>query len=113
MPYISEADRRYVDICVRLLGEDGESPSVENIASILVTVPSGKVKGAFNYFVTRLFCHTFDVKNAGYTQLSDSIAVMVDMEHELRRRVLDPYEDKVIKSNGDLPEFEFLENHLL
>lgn len=104
MPYITQEDRNYIDQQIISM-YDG---TVNLTATILKNAPSGKVKGAFNYFVMRLFCHTFDVGNAGYTDLSDSIAVMGDMEHELRRRLLDPYEDKVMKLNGDLPELEIL-----
>jgi len=109
MPYITQQDRKHIEYQLSELGTMGcmndSGPEIWDIATILLNVPSGKVKGAFNYFVTRLFCQTFDVKNAGYTDLSNAIAVMGDMEHELRRRLLDKYEDVCIEKNGDLSEF--------
>lgn len=119
MPYISKEDRLFIDraLLANFNNEDidnletrGESygmdsATIADLSRIIKGVPSGKVKGAFNYFVSRLFCHVFETHKAGYTQLSDAIAVLGDMQHEMRRRLLDPYEDKAIEKNGDLEEF--------
>ena len=112
MPYISKEDREHLDYSFNdMFNHDFDNTGTlgfeQMLSAIIKNVPSGKVKGAFNYFVTRLFCHVFEAdKCSGYTDLSNAIAVMGDMEHELRRRLLDKYEDKVIKQNGDVPELE-------
>jgi len=106
MPYITQQDRDHINNAFRgLATQDIEINVIEDLATVLKTVPSGKTKGAFNYAVTRLFCHTFGIGQIGYTELSDAIAVFGDMDHELRRRVLDEYENSVILKNGDLEEF--------
>ena len=58
--------------------------------------------------VCRLFMLVFVTrkKSVGYTELSDAIAVFGDIQHELRRRLLDPYEDEAIEKNGDVYEFK-------
>lgn len=101
MPYIEpKSDRQHIEDELTIL-------DIPELAGILRTVPSGKVKGAFNYFVSRLWLNTFFPNGKlGYTPLSDAIRVFNDMEHEMERRLMDKYEDKAIEKNGDLPEFE-------
>lgn len=115
MPYIDAVDREYIDehlshyIDSFFSSREEDSPGIEikDIADILSSVPSCKIKGAFNYFVSRLWMNTFfpDGK-IGYTGLSDAIAVFEDMHAETRRRLMDPYENECITKNGDVPEFE-------
>lgn len=98
MPYISQEDREHIESFDYL-----RDVPYEIMGQALRSVPSEKTKGAFNYFVTRLWFETFQPK--GYTDTSDAIAVFADIQHELRRRVLDPYEDSVIEKNGDVEGF--------
>ena len=116
MPYIDDADRKYIDDSFsgwvsrcHVLEKDNAVGSygvqIDDIANLIRCVPSGKIKGAFNYFTSRLWSHVFQVEQLGYTGLSDAIAVFNDMSCETRRRLMDPYEDKCIKKNGDLPEW--------
>jgi len=107
VPYISQEDRQHIDYQLQMLSEAarGDSTfavSLVDLSRILQTVPSGKVKGAFNYFTSRLFLQTF--LHSGYTETSDSLAVFTDMEAELRRRLMEKIEDGAISKNGDLPE---------
>lgn len=37
-----------------------------------------------------------------YTSISNAVSALEDAAHELRRRFLDPYEDKQRKKNGDI-----------
>lgn len=106
MPYISEEDREHIDKQLRYLGFQAIDIEVWQVADILSKVPSGKTKGAFNYFVTRLWLNTFfpNGDDIGYTSLSDALAVFSDMEHEMRVRIMDKYERRAMKMNGDLPE---------
>ena len=101
MPYIvPETDREHI----------GER-AIAYLALLARTVPSKKKKGSLNYSVTRLAMQVFEPQ--GYTDTSDMINAILDASDglrdaaiELRRRVMDPYEDKMIKKNGDIPEIE-------
>jgi hypothetical protein len=105
MPYISTNDRESIEEALpHFETSGGFSLRVEDIGDILKSIPSGKIKGAFNYFVTKLWFATFCP--AGYTDMSDALAVFNDMDHEIRRRTMNPYEDVCIQNNGDLEEFE-------
>jgi len=108
MPYIasfidevSGEDRAHIDQCLT----DFASTDFPDLAEIIRTVPSGKIKGAFNYFCCRLWLNTFFPDHKiGYTSLSDAQGVFMDMLLEMNRRLMIPYEDKAIEKNGDLPE---------
>jgi hypothetical protein len=82
------------------------------------------VKGDVNYTLTRLILGWLKPQNAwGYTSLSTCVGVMHDVyemlpvypeearyvardvEFEIRRRLLDPYENAAIFKNGDVKEF--------
>lgn len=119
MPYISQEDREYIRL--RMKAWDRDVPGgvldgytlemdIATISNWLQSVPTGKTKGAFNYFVTRLLLETFwrTKGQVGYTSLSDGVRVLRDIANEIERRILNPYEDKAIEKNGDLPEFERL-----
>ena len=113
MPYIvEETDRKFIDEGIALMGQDSRMdsyhvPDIEDIAEILRSVPSGKKKGAFNYFVSRLFLNTFVLPDGiHYTETSNAIDVFDNMKTEWTRRILHPYEDKAIEENGDLPEMK-------
>ena len=109
MPYISHEDRKHIE---HGLQDYGCEADIEQIAHVLKTVPSGKTGGAFNYFVCRLFMNVFNPK--GYTDISDALGHLVSAERELRRRVLNPYEDNAAIKNGDVPEFvEFYRDHVV
>lgn len=120
MPYIEKVTDREViegkleDIAIRARVEPTYCPDIEDIAGILRGVPSGKVKGAFNYFVTRLWMRTFlpDVKKAGYTQLSNDLGVFADMDHHLRCALMEPYEKYARLKNGDVPELASFRDHI-
>ena len=113
MPYIDKADRHHIkdfldDYSYRLEESSHVRLDIKALSDILRNVPSGKVKGAFNYFVSRLFINVFkvyDEDGIGYTSLSDALAVFTDMDAEIRRRIMEPYEDECISRNGDLPEW--------
>jgi len=108
MPYIDRKDREHIDRAMSQFREGivSDPLTIEELGQIICDVPSNKRKGAFNYFVSRLFSDVFDVRVAGYTELSNAIAVFGDMEAETRRRLMDPYEDKCIEKNGDLEEWK-------
>ena len=81
----------------------------------LISMVSGLIRGfslddrygAANYIVTRIIAHSLKPSEGwSYISLSRAIAVLEDAAHEMRRRLLDPYEDAARKKNGDLPEYE-------
>jgi hypothetical protein len=90
MPYIDQETRRELDTDINCLIE--RSP---------------RKKGVVNYIITRIVLGVLRPPNGwGYETLSNAISVLHDAETELRRRLLDPYEDKAIARNGDVPEIE-------
>lgn len=95
MPYISQEDRDYLD------GEFGDL--IEHLANLITNVPSGKTGGALNYVICRLAMNSQPAD--GYTDLSNMIGHVESAAKEMRRRLLDPYEDECIEKNGDLDEF--------
>jgi hypothetical protein len=91
VPYIDRESREIIDDRLETLIEQMQQ--------------SGCVKGDVNYAVCRLVLGV--LKPTGgwrYTSLSNAISVLRDAECELRRRLLDPYEDGAIAKNGDVPE---------
>ena len=90
-------DREFLDGDIEELAEtmqevDGQLPIKPGIA---------------NYVITRLVNLTMKPYSGwSYASLSKALAVFRDAEAEMRRRLLDMYEDKAIQRNGDIPEYE-------
>lgn len=109
MPYISQEDREFIDDNIHLI--DGDDV-VASIAAVVGEVPSGKIKGAINYIVSRIAFGAMqhscfaNGKSPGYTDISMAVGALTDAAEEMRRRKLNPYEDGAVKKNGDLPEYE-------
>lgn len=60
-------------------------------------------KGELNYKVTKeAIAYLLRQDKIGYTSISETIAALTDAAAELRRRLLDPYEDEKIVTNGDV-----------
>jgi len=89
MPYISESWRR-----------TKINKYVEDMTGFI------KSKGDINYAISQLIGSLILRDGIGYTTMSNYIDVLPDAEAELRRRLLDPYEDYKIIENGDVPSFE-------
>ena len=72
-------------------------------------------KGDLNYAISELTGKLIVTTGISYTNMSEKIDAVHDAECELRRRLLDPYEDKKIIENGDVPSFkaiiELMEDH--
>jgi hypothetical protein len=64
-------------------------------------------KGDLNYAICELVGKVIlgDGEQLSYTRISEFIDAVHDAECELRRRLLNKYEDKKIKENGDVPSF--------
>jgi len=90
MPYIPQEHRDLVNDSIDLLIEDS------------LHVPKEKRGGALNYIICRLTLGILDPH--GYTELSNALGHISSAEAEIRRRLLDPYEDRCIGVNGDVEE---------
>ncbi len=87
MPYIKQQQRPHVDHII------------EDLTSLIQT------KGDLNYTICELIGQLILGSKISYTQISEWIDTLPDAEAELRRRLLNPYEDIKIEENGDLPSF--------
>lgn len=87
MPYIKKEGRLPLDILI------------ETIAELVNS------KGDLNYVICELVGQLILGTKISYTQISEWIDGVDGAENELRRRLLDPYEDLKIAENGDLPSF--------
>ena len=92
MPYINKTDRERID-----------EESIRRLSIDISNIPSGKIKGALNYVVSRLALQVYGTES--YTSISDGIAALQDAADEIKRRTLSKVEDKAIGKNGDLPEY--------
>lgn len=90
MPYIKGEQRRRLD-------------------SEPVGVVLPQVKGELTYVAFKAALNYLVGTGLHYQDISDAIAALRDAAGELHRRVLIPYEDKVIQKNGDVIPPEILE----
>jgi hypothetical protein len=65
-----------------------------------------------NYAICEIVGRLILENNLSYTKMSEWIDAVHDAEAELRRRLLDPYEDIKIFENGDVPSFERIINKM-
>jgi hypothetical protein len=80
--------------------------------AISVLVNEIKAKGDLNYVVCEIIGNLVLRDGIGYTTISNWIDTLPDAEAELRRRLLDPYEDLKIKENGDVESFSVISDKL-
>lgn len=73
------------------------------IENMLVWITS---KGDLNYVICEIVGRLIlDSDKVSYTTISEWIDAVHDAETELRRRILNVYEDVKIAENGDVPSF--------
>jgi len=71
------------------------------------------IKGDCNYALTRVLLGAMEpIDGWGYGSISNVASVAQDISDEIKRRMLNPYEDYVKLVNGDLPEFTRFETEL-
>lgn len=88
MPYTKQKDRHHIDI------------EIENLLSFILS------KGDLNYTICELVGRLIlGSRKISYTTMSEWIDGVHDAETELRRRLLEPYEDLKIEQNGDVASF--------
>jgi hypothetical protein len=95
MPYTKQKDRDEVTFYIN------------NLRSKITT------KGDLNYLICELTAQLIE-KNGGmgYTNVSNWIDAVHGAETELRRRLLNPYEEVKKRENGDVPTFTRLLDQL-
>lgn len=69
-------------------------------------------KGDLNYAICALVGKVILESGVNYTNMSEKIGAVHDAEAELRRRLLDPYEDIKMAQNGDVPSFTIILNQM-
>ncbi len=88
MPYIKDENKRIFD------------ESINRLSNIIIH------KGDLNYMICELVGQLILNTKISYTQISEWIDAVDGAENELRRRLLDPYENMKAKDNGDVPSFK-------
>lgn len=88
MPYITDKRKKHFEEVIHAL-----STYIET-------------KGDLNYVICELTGQFITRTGVSYTKMSEKIDAVHDAEAELRRRLLDPYEDQKIIENGDVPSFK-------
>jgi len=88
MPYITDEEKREMS---------------DAIGGLKIFIES---KGDLNYAICELVGRLIlDDDRLSYTTMSEWIDAVHDAEAELRRRLLDRYEDLKMDENGDVPSF--------
>lgn len=88
MPYIKDKDKHEM------------ADSIDDLKMFIES------KGDLNYAICELVGRLIlDSDKISYTTMSEWIDAVHDAETELRRRLLNPYEDIKIFENGDVPSF--------
>jgi hypothetical protein len=83
-------------------------PHIEELAREIVRLVEEcgepfEVAGLLNYCFTRILMRATTVRR--YWMFALIKGVLGDVRDEFRRRIVDPYEDKCIARNGDIPEY--------
>ena len=94
MPYIERAERHKYD------------PLIDHLAGILNTkVDNDSLSGEMNYVLFRLaklLCNEQSGGKHNYARMAVVSSAMSEAQAEFRRRIMAPYEDQKIESNGDI-----------
>ncbi len=96
MPYISQTRRDTIDPDIQRMFE------VDSAFQKLNRTTERLTAGDLNYTVYRLALEFIKVKGKSYNNISDAIKALTGAAHEVERRILDNYENEVIKRNGDI-----------
>jgi len=92
MPYIKQGTRLIFN------------KAIESLAKLLRENPD---VGNVNYCITRLVLIAGRPSTGwNYASLHDVVGVLDDAKSEIRRRIMDPYENYKGELNGDILEFE-------
>jgi len=108
MPYISKEHQDLFDEFVMYHVDGTFRNLLEAVEDCTKKLPVNKRKGFLNYVLSRIALSQLKGNGISYQNISDVIAALNDAAEEIRRRVLNPYEDKAIEVNGDLPAYKEL-----
>ena len=86
-PYVNQEARMEVNIALEPL---------------LTLIAKGAPCGWINYMICRMSREYVLRHGATYDNLSAIVGCVADASHEIRRRLLEPYEDEKRKLNGDI-----------
>jgi hypothetical protein len=91
MPYISHEQREHLD------------KDITNLVNTLVTISGDKgLDGCVNYVITRIVSKVYNTPYSNYAQKSNGIKAFECAKLEYYRRVMAPYEDTKIETEGDV-----------
>jgi len=93
MPYIKQNRREHYDVELIQLGNRMEDVSEG---------PDNLPKGDLTYILYYIAQEYIEQSRPSYTSISTAISCLTDAAEELRRRHLNPYEDKKREENGDV-----------
>jgi len=102
-------NRRQVMPYIDKFARDFLQQHIWDLQEIIKEVDGGSQAsaGTANYVISSIIADVMKPTTGWtYSSLSRALAVFRDAEAEMRRRLLDPYEDKAIERNGDIPEYE-------
>lgn len=92
MPYIKKEDRERLD------------EHIENSVKALKGKQFHETLGDINYMFSRIIAQVMG--EVSYSKIAMATGVLENIKQELYRRSGEPYEDKKIKENGDIPEYK-------
>jgi len=75
-----------------------ERPKMDEIVELMMMLDV-KANGDLNYILFK-YCQESCLKN--YNSIKNFIAELEECAHEIRRRILAPYEDEKIEEHGDI-----------
>jgi hypothetical protein len=91
MPYTTLEDREKFE------------PRLSELRERILESTDNLSKGDFTYIVYALALTNIQALGGeSYTNISNTISCLIDAAEELRRKKLNPYEDKKIEENGDV-----------
>lgn len=93
MPYIDQASRlKFIEDRMLVTQET----AVEFLGKRISTA------GELNYIISKLCLEYLKTNGKNYQKMNDLMGVLTGVQAELYRRVISPYEDEKIISNGDI-----------
>ena len=108
MPYISHEDRvvQVTDECDSYYNLE-LAQMIEHIQEHIRNLPDYKKEGCANYIISRIIAGGLKPEGGWrYMWLNRAYGTFLSAASEFSRRLIGPYEDNCIKSNGDIPEYE-------
>ena len=87
LPYIKSEKRKKYEMII------------QELVSILKSLPPEEVDGDLNYVVTKLLKEVYPLR---YYHINKAVGVLECIKLEFYRRVAAPYEDLKIKESGDV-----------